>query len=604
MGAVARLLSALLLLAPWSVTAEEVPRAEVPQPQFARADWLSLNGTWEFEFDPENRGLDARWGAGTRPFARRIQVPFAPETTRSGIGDTGFHPWAWYRRTVDLPAHWAGRRVLLRFGAVDYRAMVWVNGSVAGEHEGGHTPFAFDITRHLGEGPVTIVVRAEDPPADRSIPRGKQFWEERSRSIFYTRTTGIWQPVWLEAVGDSYLEGLRIHPAPDGAVEFDARVARPAEGLRLRARVRFGDQEVGAGEVSVAGDRARLVVHVPSPRLWDVGRGNLYDVTLELARAGGDTLDRVDSYYGYRTISVEQGRVFLNGHPVYLKMVLDQGYWPDAGLTPPTDQAIRHDIRLAREMGFNGARKHQKVEDPRYLYWADREGFLVSGEMANAYVYDEEYAARFTREWMAVIERDANHPSAVMWVPINESWGTPDLRDPRQRAHLAALYHLTRSFDPDRIVIGNDGWEQVNTTDLFTLHDYAGTGAALFEKYKDLGRPGAPIPPNGRAALAPGATYNGAPFALTEFGGIAFIAPGSRVPKDAWGYAGVEPDSRAALARLRGLYEALARLPAFVGICYTQLTDVEQEINGLLTFDRVPKFDPAEIRALNDLLRD
>jgi beta-galactosidase/beta-glucuronidase len=603
MPVTARLALCLLLLGPWRVAAEEVPRPEVPQPQFARADWLTLNGTWEFEFDPGNAGLDEHWGAGTRAFSRRIVVPYAPETARSGIADTSFHPWVWYRRSVSLPASWAGRRVLLRFGAVDYRAMVWVNGQLAGEHEGGHTPFVFDITRHLGAGPLTIVVRAEDPPTDRSIPRGKQFWEEQSRGIFYRRTTGIWQPVWLEATGDSYLERLRTQTTPDGAVTFDARVARPADGLRLRARVRFATREVASGEASANGDRARLVLHVPSPQRWDSGRGSLYDVTLDLVGAGGTLLDRVESYFGYRTITVEQGRVFLNGHPLYLKMVLDQGYWPDAGLTPPTDQAIQDDIRLARAMGFNGARTHQKVEDPRFLYWADKAGFLVSGEMANAYVYDEQYAARFTREWMAALERDASHPSVVMWVPVNESWGTPDLHDPRQRAHLAALYHLTKSFDPDRIVIGNDGWEQVGTTDLFTLHDYAATGAALLEKYTDLGRPGVPIPPNGRAALAPGASYNGTPFALTEFGGIAFIAPGSRVPKDAWGYAGVEPDGQAALGRLRGLYEALARLPAFVGICYTQLTDVEQEINGLLTFDRVPKFDPAAIKALNDMLR-
>jgi hypothetical protein len=317
---------------------------------------------------------------------------------------------------------------------------------------------------------------------------------------------------------------------------------------------------------------------------------------------GEAVLDRVESYYGYRSVSVEGGRVLINRHPVYLKMVLDQGYWPESGLTPPSDQAIQDDIRLAQEMGFNGARKHQKVEDPRYLYWADRMGFLVSGEMANAYVFDEEYASRFTREWIEVLERDANHPSVVMWVPINESWGTPDLHDPRQRAHLSALYWLTKSLDPSRIVIGNDGWEQPETTDLFTLHDYAKTGAALFDKYRDLGEPGTEIPTNGRAALAPGARYNGAPFALTEFGGIAYIAPGSRVPRDAWGYAGVEPDAASALARLRGIYEALAKLPAFIGICYTQLTDVEQEINGLLTYDRQPKFDPAQVRSLNALL--
>jgi hypothetical protein len=284
-------------------------------------------------------------------------------------------------------------------------------------------------------------------------------------------------------------------------------------------------------------------------------------------------------------------------------MVLDQGYWPASGLTPPSDAALRADIEAARAMGFNGARKHQKVEDPRYLYWADKIGFLVSAEMANAYVFDETYAARFTREWLEVVARDVNHPSVVMWVPINESWGTPDLAAPQQQQHLKALYALTKSLDATRPVIDNDGWEHTDATDLFALHDYARTGDELLAKYQALGRPGAPVPPNARAALAPGFVYNGTPFLLSEFGGIAYVAPGSSVPKDAWGYSGVEPDMKAALARLTDLYQAIARLPAFAGICYTQLTDVEQEINGLLTSDRTPKFEPAAVKALNDLLR-
>jgi hypothetical protein len=284
-------------------------------------------------------------------------------------------------------------------------------------------------------------------------------------------------------------------------------------------------------------------------------------------------------------------------------MVLDQGYWPDSTITPPSDEAMEFDIKAAQQMGFNGARKHQKVEDPRFLYWADKLGYLVSGEIANAYEFDTDYANRFTREWIEAVERDYNHPSVIMWVPINESWGTPALREPQQQWHLKANYWLTKSLDPTRPVIDNDGWEHVDTTDLFAIHDYARDGALLYEKYKDLGKPGAKIPDVSRRTMIPGYQYNGTPILLSEFGGIAYVASGSKVPPDAWGYSGVEKTSAAALTRLRSLYEAIAKIPAFAGVCYTQLTDVEQEINGLLTYDRKMKFEARDVKAINDLLR-
>jgi beta-galactosidase/beta-glucuronidase len=302
-------------------------------------------------------------------------------------------------------------------------------------------------------------------------------------------------------------------------------------------------------------------------------------------------------------VELRDGQVYLNGEPTYLAMVLDQGYWPESGMTAPSDEALRADVEWCRQFGFNGARKHQKVEDPRFLYWADRKGFLVSGEMANAYLFDEQYAGRFTREWIEAVERDYNHPSIVIWAPINESWGTPNLRDPKQANHLKALYALTRSLDATRLVIDNEGWEHTDMTDLFAIHDYARSGELLYKKYQDLGKPGAGVPDNARAALIPGYRYNGAPIYLSEFGGIAFIPPGHQVPTEAWGYSGVEKTSEAALARLRGLYDAIGRIPAFAGLCYTQLTDVEQEVNGLLTYDRKPKFDVKEIKAVNDMVR-
>jgi hypothetical protein len=329
---------------------------------------------------------------------------------------------------------------------------------------------------------------------------------------------------------------------------------------------------------------------------------NLYDAVFELRR-GGEVVDRVRSYFGFRQVAVESGRVRINGRPVYLKMVLDQGYWPESTLTPPSDEAIQYDIRMTKEMGFNGVRKHQKLEDPRFLYWADKMGLLVSSEAANAYLFDDAYAARFTREWMESVARDYNHPSIIMWVPINESWGVPNVRDARQQQHLKALYSLTHSLDGTRPVIDNDGWEHTDSTDLFAIHDYARNGELLYARYKDLGRPGFGVPDNARAALIPGFQYNGAPVLLSEFGGIAYIPEGHQVPPESWGYAGVEKTSESALSRLRGLYDAIARIPAIAGVCYTQLTDVEQEVNGLMTYDRKLKFDSKTLREIQSVLR-
>lgn len=591
----------IVLLAALPLAAQPPPRPEYPQPQFEREHWLNLNGVWEFEFDDGNRGLDEDWAVGARAFSRRITVPFCFESKLGGIADTSFHPWVWYRRNVTIPAEWKGRRVVLHFGAVNYRAMVWINGRLAGRHEGGNVPFQFDISDLLKPGANNITVRAEDPPTDRYIPRGKQYWELKSAGIFYTRTSGIWQTVWLEGVGDSYLLRVRTTPALDGTVRFDASIARPAPDLEFVAAICYEGTEVARSSARAEGPRASAIALVSDPKLWSPGHPRLYDVTFELRR-GSNVLDRVSSYFGYRSVITENGRVMLNRDSTFLKFVLDQGYWPESILTPPSDEAIQYDIRMAQAMGFNGARKHQKLEDPRYLYWADKMGFLVSGEMANAYLYDDGYVERFTREWMEAVERDYNHPSIIIWVPINESWGVPDLSDPRQQNHLKSLYPLTHSLDATRLVIDNEGWQHTDMTDLFALHDYARTGELLYERYKDLGKPGARIPTEGVAPLVPGASYNGSPFYLSEFGGIAFIPPGHEVPKEAWGYSGVEKTAGSAVERLRGLYQAIVRVPAWAGLCYTQLTDVEQEINGLMTYDRKPKFDVKAIREINGLI--
>lgn len=596
----------LCLVLPLALAAQEIPRPEHPQPQFQREQWLTLNGSWDFEFDDADRGLAEDWAAGAKKFSKRIVVPFAFETKKSGIGDTSFHPVVWYRRTFDIPAAWGNKRVLLNFGAVDYQARVWVNGKAAGEHEGGSTPFRFDITPFLKSGANTVAVRAWDPPTDRFIPRGKQYWEPKSRSIFYTRTSGIWQSVWLEAAGDAQIDFLRIDSSLDGAVKFNARLLNAKPGMTLAVTVKRDGKDVATGSSTGVTDTKYLAAGamVRNPHLWSVERPALYDAVLEL-KDGNTVVDRVNTYFGFRKVAIENGRVTINNRPVYLKFLLDQGYWPESLLTPPSDEAIKYDIEKSKEMGFNGARKHQKLEDPRFLYWADKMGFLVSGEIANAYLYDEQYAYRFTREWTEAVMRDINHPSIIMWNAVNESWGVPDLRDTRQQAHLRAMYHLTKSLDPTRLFIDNEGWEHTETTDLFAVHDYAPNYEQLKKRWGavEAGKPGAALPPNGREYLISGVAYNGTPLYLSEFGGIAYIMPGqTNVPEAAWGYSGVEKTEEAALKRLEGQYRAIAESP-FIGICYTQTTDVEQEINGLMTYDRKLKFDPKKIKALNDMLK-
>jgi beta-galactosidase/beta-glucuronidase len=580
-----------------------LPRPEYPRPQLVRPRWKNLNGLWDFSFDDRDIGLRDEWYRGRSGFDRRILVPFTFEADRSGIGDRSFHERVWYRRELKIPLEWADQRILLHFGAVDYRATVWVNGSVVGGHEGGHTPFTCDITRALSGGEGVLVVRAVDPPTDRYIPRGKQYWEERPATIFYARTTGIWQTVWLEPVSESYIAHVKITPSIDGTVRFHFKIAAPEAAEFVKVTIQDEGRLLASGTSIASGPLASVSVSVDDPKLWSPESPNLYDARLELHSPEG-LIDSVSTYFGYRSMTTQDGKILLNGSPYYLKTVLDQGYWPESNLTPPSDEAIQADILMAKQLGFNGVRKHQKVEDPRYLYWADKMGLLVSGEMANAYLFNDDSVARMTREWIEVIGRDYNHPSIVIWVPVNESWGVPNLREPKEQAHLRALYYLTKSLDDTRLVIDNDGWEHTEATDLFAIHDYTKTGEEFYRRFKKIAVEGVPLPLYGKLYLAPGHTYNGSPIFLSEFGGIGYARPEDRgkIPANSWGYSGIETSEEAAIARLRGLYEAIARIPQIAGVCYTQLYDVEQEVNGILTYDRRYKFDLEVIRRLNDLL--
>jgi beta-galactosidase/beta-glucuronidase len=598
----------------------ESDEGRYPRPQLRRPEWTDLSGAWGFAFDDADRGTAAGWQHDATAFDRTITVPCPPESPASGIRETAHHPVVWYRRTLPPgTAEPAGRRVLLHFGAVDYRATVWVDGTRVGEHEGGMTPFGFDITDALAADAAehTVVVRAEDLPDDAAQPRGKQDWRHSPHVIWYHRTTGIWQPVWLEFVPADHIARLswscdvtRATVRLEATVRHGARAGDQAPRL-LRVRLRHGDEPLA--EVTVLADQESVALDIPLPALrngqdrdrllWSPESPTLLDAELTLlsrdARGAEHPVDRVTSYLGLRTVGTGDGRFLLNDRPYYLRMVLEQGYWPQSHLAAPDAAALRREVELIKELGFNGARLHQKVEDPRFLYWCDRLGLLVWGEMAGAFAFSEEAVRRLTTEWLDVVRRDRGHPCVVAWVPFNESWGVQDLaHSPVQRHFVRAIVELTRALDPSRPVISNDGWEHTDS-DLWTVHDYAPTGARLRARYGTAGAVDAMLTharPGGRRVVLdpdPHDPRGGRPVLLTEFGGVSY-----RPADEEWfGYATVGSPGEL-LGKLAELLGAVTDSPELAGFCYTQLTDTEQETNGLLTADRLPKLPPDEIRRL------
>ena len=578
-----------------------------PRPHLTRARWTDLGGPWGFTYDDANVGLDEGWSTRVDVFDREIVVPFPPESRASGIADPSFHPYVWYRRTFELSEEDRSGRLLLHFGAVDYRAHVWVNGQLVAEHEGGHTPFSADITSVLVEGEQVVVVRAEDQPRDLSQPRGKQDWEPEPHKIWYHRTTGIWQPVWLEPVPRVSIRTLRWTPDLDrGMLTLRARISQqPEHPLRLRVRLSLRGDELASDTFLVAFQDARHDFSLESTdttmsrdlTLWSPQSPNLIDAELHLLD-GDEVIDEVGSYTALRSSGFADGRFMLNGRPSYLRMVLGQNYWPESHLAAPSEDALRREVELIKELGFNGVRIHQKVEDPRFLYWCDHLGVMVWSEMANAYTFSAAAVDRFTREWLEVVQRDHNHPCIVAWVPFNESWGVPNLeRDMAQRDYVRALYHLTKAIDPSRPTIGNDGWEHL-VGDVWGIHDYALDGATLRERYGSfdaLARTIKEVRPHFRTIAFPDSKRTAEPVMLTEFGGISYMP----VAGERWHGYGTVDSPEAFLAKYEELLEAVLDSPPIAGFCYTQLTDTEQETNGLLYEDRTPKLDIAAFRAIN-----
>jgi beta-galactosidase/beta-glucuronidase len=493
--------------------------------------------------------------------------------------------------------------MLLRFGAVDYQARVWLGDTLCAEHEGGYTPFAIDITPYLERGPATLVVRAEDDPLDLAKPRGKQDWQREPHSIWYPRTTGIWQTVWLEAVPACSIALLRwtadltrwdvgLEAVLDGEV---------SPGHRLQLTLSSRGRRLACDVYEILGNEVNRRIAFSDPGiddsrnelLWSPESPTLIDAELQLLDSEGRILDEVQSYTALRSIAIQGERIVLNGRPYPLRMVLDQGYWPESGLTPPSDEALRQDVELAKAMGFNGVRKHQKLEDPRYLRWADHLGLLVWEEMPSAYRFTRRSIDRLTREWLSALARDYSHPCIVAWVPFNESWGVPNLPDnPAERHWVEGLYHLTRTFDPTRLVVGNDGWESVET-DVVGIHDYDDVPERIAQRYhanESRFRLFRHARPGGRMLVLGGERHLEHPVVLSEFGGIA-CAPD---PRGTWGYSRCSDPAQLAQV-YSGLLDTVRSLDLLAGFCYTQFADTYQEANGLLRADRSPKIPLEQI---------
>ena len=589
-------------------------RKAYPRPQFVREAWQNLNGSWQFCFDDNNEGLAEKWYLDENEFRDQIEVPFVYQCKLSGIQEDKNHEILWYKKSFEIETN-GKERVLLHFGAVDYHAMIFLNGGLVCEHEGGHTSFTVDITDFLDRNKKeqSLAVRVYDPLEDELIPRGKQIWEDQPKGIWYTGTTGIWQTVWVEKVNHKYISDLKFTSLFDEGKESIICITEDTDfGDAIAYQISFEGNTICEGEVkchnhTIKWDVDLIQNHIFRTNFHDNGWAwtpespSLFEVLLVLKDAEGHVFDRVESYFGFRKVHKENGMVYLNNKPYYQKLVLDQGYWREGLMTAPTDEAFKRDIELAKEMGFNGCRKHQKTEDPIFLYWADKLGFLVWGECASTVMYDPKAVKRLMTEWTEIIQRDYNHPSIIVWVPLNESWGIPNVHRNSMQQHFSqTMYHVLHALDDTRLVISNDGWEMTET-DICAIHNYMHgqkEEVRKFAHYREMlanSRNLIDMPSTCWDIYAKGFAHTGEPVMLTEFGGIGFELSG----EGAWGYTSVENEDDF-LEDYTRIMDTIFDSVGLCGYCYTQLTDVEQEMNGLLTYDRRPKCDLKKIRAINE----
>lgn len=574
--------------------AADLPRPEYPRPQFERSEWINLNGQWSYMFDFSRSGMD-RELFRSEGFDGQITVPFAPQSELSGVGFTDFIPEMWYQRRLEIPADWDGKRILLHFGAVDYIASIYIDGRIAGRHWGGSSSFTVDITRLVSAGKThNLVIRVEDDERSGEYAKGKQCGRFASFGCEYTRTTGIWQTVWMEAVHKDGLKDVYVIPDLDQSrFVFRPEYYAVQQGQKLRIRIIDNGKTVSEKTIpATAQSQAELTVK--KVKTWSPEDPFLYDIEYDVLSAEGKVIDHVKAYAGMRKIQVIGNRIYLNDEPVYLRLVLDQGFYPDGIWTAPTDEALKRDIELSMAAGFNGARLHQKIFEPRFHYWADRLGYLTWGESASwgANINRIGSARNFLTEWEETVVRDRNHPSIIMWTPFNETWEHPDNREAAREAcrFVSDVYDLTRNLDyrPCHDVSGNYHVK----TDIFSVHQYE----------QDPGKFSAWIAPvDGKVRQHDlenrEVEYDGQPYLVDEYGGIKWVV-GQEFSEISWGYGNAPKTIEEVYERMEDLTDAILYFDHICGYCYTQLTDVEQEQNGIYNYDRTEKFDMDRIRAI------
>ncbi len=552
------------------------PRSEYPRPQFFRDNWLNLNGEWEFEFDNECKGELQGYHCSESHFSRRVIVPYCPQSKLSGIEEKAFMYGVWYRRSFNLEEHQLEKLIVLNFGAVDFKTTVYINGVKVGEHIGGYSSFSFEISKFCVCGENILTVFAEDDERSTAIPTGKQSTRLESYGCSYTRTTGIWQTVWLEFVEKTHIKRVKYITSSDN--RYVTIFAELAGIGTFEANIFYKGKFVGQGSQYSSNGVAALQIELSELHLWELGNGRLYDIKLSFEN------DKVDSYFGLRSISLDGRKFLLNGKSVFQRLVLDQGFYPDGIYTAPTDKDLENDIILSMKAGFNGARLHQKVFEERFLYYCDLHGYMVWGEYADWGIdTGDGHISAMTTEWIDIVNRDFNHPSIIGWCPHNEC------RDMNFKKTVRHFYQLTKALDSTRPCIDTSGYVHVET-DIFDEHFYDQNPAVLADRYKNM------LPFENIADLVDeNKKWGSEPFFVSEFGGIKWS---DSVDEKAWGYGDAPKTLDEFYDRFKGLCDAIMDSPYIMGFCYTQLTDVEQEQNGIYKYDRSQKFDLEKLSAI------
>lgn len=577
---------------------------DYPRPQFVRKEWQNLNGEWNFIFDDKDEGETKKLFLDF-PKTNKINVPFTYETKLSGIEDENVHYIVWYNRKINITkSQIQDKKTILNFEGSDYKTKVWINGNYIGENIGAYSRFSFDIEKYIIEGENDITVKVEDS-LSKDQPRGKQRYKKESWKCWYIQTTGIWKTVWIEWVSKKYLKNVKITPKTNTVqLEIETNLLeQDIENQRyyIETEISFNNQTLNTTRETINNNYQKIEINIAQEGIkhniqkWSTNTPNLYDINYKLY-CEDKVIDTVDSYFGIRDITIKGDKIYLNGEQLYLKLILDQGYWKESHLTPPNEENLIKDIESVLAFGYNGIRKHQKIEDERFLYWCDVKGVLVWSEMANCYNFDDNSLQNFTNEWIRVIKQNYNHPSIITWVPINESWGIPEVSVCEKEQNFATtLYYLTKAIDNTRPVISNDGWEHT-ISDIITIHDYKQDEELLYQEYtdKDMIVLKNLKEYNGKHKLfANGYKYEGQPVVMSEYGGIAINS------EEGWGYGKQVKDKKELVERFTKLTKAIKNIPYISGYCYTQLTDVQQEINGLMDADRNYKINPNIIKNIN-----